>query len=741
MNQYIAHTRDDNDDIQTIREHDENVAELGAGFCIPAYQDIVYDSGILHDVGKYQESFQKKIQGENIRVDHSTAGAIEAENLSLIQMPASLMMAYMIAGHHAGIPDGGEPSDLPGEGMQGSSLSARLKKKDMLEDYSEYKKDGLLNDLKTINSQKVTLEILKDCDNSGEKLIDKFSFLVRYCYSCLVDADSLDTENFCQNVERETLQSDFRRCLNDVNQHFGKFICTTDLQRARSKIQGQAYERIHSAGEIYMMNMPTGSGKTLCGTKCALMKAIETGKKRIIYVIPYNSIINQTAEELTNIFGKDAQILRHQSTYSPEDDPAISEKYTIRLQQATENWDADLIITTMVQFFETTFSNKRSKLRKMHNMADSVLVFDEAHLMPLEYLQPCLQNIVYLTRYANCSAIFLTATMPAYEQLLKEYTFSDVQVVDLIPDKSLFHYFRKCHYQDIGSINDESLVNLCGNDPSALIVVNKRKTARKLYELFDGDENRLVFQLSTFQTKFDIERNIRRIKDVLTAQSTGMEKRQLIVVSTSLIEAGVDLDFYTAFREYSGLDHILQTGGRCNREGKRKEGNVYVFRLEGDKALDDIPTAVTKPLFTEYEDVSDPRCIEDYFQGVYLTYSKEITENSMHNFDGGVTNISSIPFKSYAEKMALIDDVQQSVIVPETEEAEGLVNQLQYAGVSRKIMRQLQKYMCTVPMNMFQDLQEKGVLEDYDTGAYILTNMDYYDSNTGMSTEGRDYFI
>lgn len=732
--QYIAHIRDSDQAIQTIREHDEGVAELGASFSITPFKNIVYNSGILHDIGKYQKSFQERIRGRNIRVDHSTCGAIEAE--IQIKYPASLIMEYIISGHHSGIPNGGNAGDLPGEGKNGNSLSARLKKGNLLEDYSMYKTDGLLQELRKINIEDLARELAKDCCKDIDKLIDKYAFIVRFCFSCLVDADSLDTEYFCRQIERETLHSDFKSCLDDINKKFDSFICTTSLQNARSSIQKQAYTNINKSGEIYMMNMPTGSGKTLCGTKCALMKAIAEHKKHIIYVIPYNSIITQTSDELSAIFKEDAHILRHQSTYMPEDDENLSDVYKIRVQRATENWDADIIITTMVQFFETTFSNKRAKLRKMHNMANSVLIFDEAHLMPLEYLQPCLETIVYFTRYANCSAVFLTATMPDYEQLLKTYTFKDVQVVDLVPDKTGFQYFEKCIYQDLGTVTESGLFSLCQEELSVLLVVNARETAKKIYNLFAGDDNRLVFHLSTYMTKADIRRTITSIKEELSLQAIGTEKRKITVISTSLIEAGVDLDFYTVYREYAGLDNILQAGGRCNREGKRKYGHVYVFGLENVQTVDSIRTAVTKSLTKEYEDISAPECVKDYFNRVYLTNQKEITKNAMHNF---CRNISSIPFADYDGE--IIQNSEQSIVIPESEEAEQLIAQLQYAEISKKLMRQLQKYTCSVPMHMFNELLELGVLEDYDTGVYTLTNMDYYDLYTGIHTEGRDYFI
>lgn len=195
--------------------------------------------------------------------------------------------------------------------------------------------------------------------------------------------------------------------------------------------------------EIYLLNMPTGSGKTLASVKIALERAIASGKKRIIYIIPYNSIIDQTANVFDELFQGTAQILRHQSTFSYEDDENISEDYREAAKCAAENWNAPFIITTAVQFFESVYANRRGKLRKMHNMADSVLIFDEAHLMPQNYLQPCLQAVAYITRYLKSEAVFLTATMPDFVKLLQQYALPDSKVENLIQDTSLFIEFQE----------------------------------------------------------------------------------------------------------------------------------------------------------------------------------------------------------------------------------------------------------------------------------------------------------
>jgi CRISPR-associated endonuclease/helicase Cas3 len=504
MVQYIAHLKENETDStmglkqsvdslpdvqkQSVCDHLKKTAELAAALAMDPWKNVVYDMGLLHDIGKYQLSFQKKIRGEKIRVDHSTCGAIEAAKQ--VSMPAALFMEYCIAGHHAGLPDGGRKGDQPGEISGGhATLFARLKQTDF-ESYDEYKNEV---SLRTIDQRKLGGYLMEeaqklqksDPQRMAETFIDEISYFIRYCYSCLVDADSLDTEHFCRDIERTTLKTDFEMCLEKLNGQFKRFKAKANrtlLQQTRADIQEQAFLNISEDADVYLMSMPTGSGKTLCSAKCALMKALQEHKKHIIYVIPYNSIISQTAEQFQHIFnGQDgkseraANILRHQSTYSVEDDENADDFYKVQFSQAIENWDADFIITTEVQFFETLFSNQRSKLRKMHNIADSVLIFDEAHLIPVDFMQPCLEGIAVLTKKLGCKAILLTATMPDYQELFDRYSLPGLRVRELVPDKSRFSIFRKCRFQNLGRISEEQLLDRLGSSPSTLVVVNSRK--------------------------------------------------------------------------------------------------------------------------------------------------------------------------------------------------------------------------------------------------------------------------
>lgn len=728
---YKAHINENTGAIQTVKEHSKNTADLCRQFAVPVLKDLTYNVGLLHDIGKFQEDFQRRIDGENIKVEHSACGALVAKK----RYPDAigLMMEYCIAGHHSGIPDGGYKNDTPDM----TTLCGRLKRN--FQDFSAYKEELKLLE---INRNEILNFLMQDCGKNTEILVDKFAFLTRYVFSCLVDADSIDTARFCSGEKIRPLTADFYACLEKVNKKLVSFVCTTSLQKTRALLQQQVFDKTDVSGEIYLMNMPTGSGKTLCSVKFALERAIRTGKKRIIYIIPYNSIIDQTMIVFEEMFGSDAEILRHQSTFSYEEND-YTEDYGMAAKGAAENWDvASIVVTTAVQFFESVYANKRGKLRKMHNMADSILIFDEAHLMPQNYLQPCLRAITYLTKYLNSEAVFLTATMPDFPKLLRQYALENSRIIDLIDDTSMFCIFQKCKYQLLGKIGAGSLLEKAMSYPSVLIIVNKRQSAKKLFELCSGKK----YHLSTYMTAYDREIIIREIRDELKQLEIDFpddkdvpQDRRITIISTSLIEAGVDMDIYTVFRELSGLDSVLQAGGRCNREGKRKQAKVHIFEFDDEnRTSQDMKSNITLGILDKYEDISCPESIKEYYDRLFFVKKDVIKEKIITQ---NCSDISYIPFAEYARDFELIDSGTISLVVPRDEQSRKMVDSLKFTGGGAGIARRLQKYTCSVYQKELDDLIRQYVVDDFGTGILCLTNTDYYDENTGITFEAKDYFV
>lgn len=713
---YYAHKSEDNR-LQTVKDHLLSVAKMAESFSAQLFKEIAYTSGLLHDIGKYSGRFQKRLNGDNVRYEHSCCGAIECYKLSGDRNPIALMLEYCISGHHSGIPDGGTKID---SAHDDSTLHSRLKcAMDYVgeSDYSAYKKEiglsvpdgtAILNELLSTNNKK--------------EIIERFAFFTRYIFSCLTDADFLDTEEFCQPMLDRKLKADFVAVKRAVEDRLRGFTQDTPLKQARSRLQMQAYNNANTSGNISILNMPTGSGKTLCSLNIALSKLTESGstKKRIIYVIPYTSVIEQTADTFKGIFGKYADILQHHSNYvfdSDEDEEADTLK---KLKRATENWDAPFIITTNVQFFQSLYHYKGSGLRKLHNVGDSVIIFDEIHLLPINMLQPCLRGIGYITKYLNSEAIFLSATMPDFDKLFKRY-MPDCTVTKLMTDKDDFKYFKKCRYINLGKKDYNGILEKSSQYSSSLIVVNRKKTAQELYRSMSGKK----YHLSTYMTPHDRSRVIKSIRDELK----GSER--ITVVSTSLIEVGVDLDFKAVFRQMAGLDNILQTGGRCNRDGNEDSGDVFVFEFDEKPARDlQGPIDIVKHLINKYDDISSTECIEEYYSRLYDSNDDIIVKNSISEYASGIENI---PFRTYARNFEFINEETIGIVINNCDKSEELVQRLKNKDYTAK--RELQRHTVSLRRYEFEQALKLGIIDDFGTGVFMLTNNDYYSNETGLDME------
>ncbi|MDE6593231.1 MAG: CRISPR-associated helicase Cas3' [Oscillospiraceae bacterium] len=714
---HFAHISEDGRK-QTVFEHLNGVAKLAEENAVEMFKPLAYAAGKTHDLGKYAKAFQNRLSNSAIRFEHSICGAIEYAESSYAKSRNTAFPAYMlqycIAGHHTGLPDGGTVNDTD------TTLQGRLKQKPQYHgdsDYSAYRTEA---ELEFPDCKEITAAIM----TSTECHIEKFAFFTRYLFSCLTDADYLDTEKFCTPQTERSLTADFGAVRYAVDEKLRSFQPVTELQKARFRLQQQAFVNAEEPTNISILNIPTGSGKTLCSLKIALDKLLASKgqKKRIIYVIPYTSIIEQTAHVFDDIFGKYADILQHHSNYCFDDgahEPNTAEK----LKKAAENWDAPFIVTTSVQFFESLYHFKGSSLRKLHNMANAVIIFDEIHLLPIDCLQPCLRGIGYITKYLNSEAVFLSATMPDYSELFKRY-LPECSYNVLVKDKEDFRYFRKCRYIYMGKTEPDSVLEKAQAYQSSLIVVNKRRTARELYNRLSGNK----YHLSTYMTPDDRSRTIKDIRSDLAGHVP------VTVVSTSLIEAGVDLDFKSVFREIAGLDNIIQSGGRCNREGIDESGDVYVFETD-EKLIRDlqVPVNIVKSLFEEYEDITSSECINEYYRRLHKENDDKIESNSI---DSGKINIAGIPFRTYANQFEFIREESVGIVICNCDEAEKLYAKLK-AG-DRSVRRSLQKYTVSLKRYELEQAVKQGIADDFDTGVLMLTNTDYYNSETGLDLDYTD---
>ena len=692
---------------QTLEAHLEGTAQLAASFAVGELKSAAFYLGRIHDIGKCRPDFQRRLNGEKIRCEHACCGAAEImKNGGL----ASYLLAYCAAGHHSGLQNGGAKNDSPDDG----TLHAALNK-----DASDYLPEGerfrcSMPDMKPL------INMISDGTRDIPECIERSAFFTRYLFSCLTDADFIDTERFCSPDTDRNIKGDFAKALEKVDGELAKFKCDTAVRTARKSLQEQAFSACQYGG-THIMNMPTGSGKTLCSIRLALQKAVSEGKKRIIYVIPYTSIIEQTADVFTGIFGDVLPVVQHHSNYCPDEDES-SDITEDKLKKVCENWDAPLIVTTNVQFFQSFYHRKSSRLRKLHNIADSVIVFDEVHMMPVPFLQPCVRAVGYAVKYLGSEAFFLSATMPDFAELFHKYA-KGCDYDELIRDKTDFKMFRNSQIRYLGEVTWDMLAQISEENESTLIIVNSRKSAGKLYEMCSGTD-RKVYCLSTYLTANDRSALIAEMRELLK------EHKPVTVISTSLIEAGVDLDFGAVYREIAGLDSILQSAGRCNREGTRSDCFTNVFISEdGMPSRGDIGIRanISKQLLESGNDVAEPAVITEYYNRLFERMKDQIAENTI---SAGVQSMDAIPFKDYSERFdKMIDGDTIGIVIP-CEENKELLESLDSGD--RSVLRKLRRYTATVHYNEFRDLLERGVISDSGTCVYRLTVPELYTRDRGL---------
>lgn len=405
---YIAHISDDKKRVQTIKEHLENTAKLSKEFTQDFHMgELGYCAGIMHDIGKFSEAFQERIRGSERAVDHATAGAqVCKKNGGLYTL-----LAYCIAGHHAGLPDTGENSDT----ANSSTFSGRMKKQ--IEEYGKYKEEIKIPELHPIS-----FDVPDKQDHSFS-----MSFLIRMLYSALVDADYLDTECFMKKGNATRKQGESIEMLYEkMRNYIADWLKNDDLNTIngrRTEILSHCIEQGDQTKGMFRLTVPTGGGKTVASLAFALRHAKQHGMKRIIYVIPYTSIIEQNAKVFGEILGED-NVLEHHCNRDYENSEELKS-----MQLATENWDKPLVVTTNVQFFESLFSNKSSKCRKLHNIANSIIIFDEAQMLPNDYLKPCTRAMEELVKHYESTVVLCTATQPS----LKKFFLEDMEIKELCP--------------------------------------------------------------------------------------------------------------------------------------------------------------------------------------------------------------------------------------------------------------------------------------------------------------------
>lgn len=716
---YLAHLRQEASEtaLQTIEDHLRASARLAQRFgeAFGSGPQAAYCAS-LHDIGKYSDAFQSRIRGSGVRTDHSTAGAQQAA-----QLPGmGKLFAYCIAGHHGGLPSGGDNSDTQAE----ATLCGRLKRK--VEAYDAFLAQHSL-------PPRPPVPPLKPLGKYGFTL----SFYTRMLYSCVVDADFLDTESFMHGSAGrggfESLSALARKLeirLAGFDQaKEGAAGKSKEINGKRSEILRECIDAAQLARGLYSLTVPTGGGKTFSSLAFALWHALKNGMDRVIYVIPYTSIIEQNAEEFAKCLGAQ-NVLQHHSNFnfSAEDDEGILHRQKL----AAENWDAPLIVTTNVQFFESLFAHKPSRCRKLHNIANSVIIFDEAQMFPTPFLQPCIRAISELVYNYQCTAVLCSATQPVL-QFPKETPIREI----CRDAAALYPCFKRTRMVYRGVLSDEPLSQELSEQQQALCIVNTRKHARALYRMIAGGG---AFHLSTLMCPKHREEVISEIKRRLLA---GEPCR---VIATRLIEAGVDVDFPVVYRALAGVDSLVQSAGRCNREGKRPLCDVHVFIPE-DEDFQRLPHSMRRPIevargiLPRFPDLLAPDAIRAYFEELYSAQGQKGLDMQaiVQQLESGAQDMA-FDFPEIAREFRLIDCESVPVLIPFGEGGKW-ISILREKGPDRELMRALQPFTVSVYPNEVQALDSAGMLEHVWETA-VLVQEEQYDAHIGLSIpEGAGYGI
>ena len=694
---YLAHIAPDGRE-QTVAAHLQETAALCSSFAAEFGQaQRGAFLGMAHDIGKNSDAFQKRLLG-GPRVDHATAGALECAKRHEEQM------ACCVIGHHGGMPDFGNPkTDYPGA----PTCVGRIRK-GQSGGIPPYHWEGTL-------------------PNPGKKppLTDNFSTAMwtKMLFSCLVDADFLDTEAFmAETAPQRGGYDSLEVLLERLNTYTAPwFPGKTELNRNRCAILSACLRQASRPRGIYSLTVPTGGGKTVSSLAFGLNHAVKNGMKRVIYVIPYTSIIEQNAQVFRDILG-DSNVVEHHSGVSYDDDAETGKENCFQ-RLASENWDAPVIVTTAVQFFESLYSNRPSQCRKLHNIANSVVIFDEAQMIPTCHLLPCVGAMASLVSQFRSTILLCTATQPVLTDLFRRF-YPQVQITELCPRVGdYFQKFQRVTYQDGGLLSDEALAAELQQHNQALCIVNTRKAAQSLYALLP-EEGR--FHLSTLMYPAHRRQILNTIRQRL---SSGLPCR---VVSTSLIEAGVDVDFPMVWRELAGLDSIAQAAGRCNREGRRNPAQSLVtyFRSERPPLLrQKTNIQAAQEALKQGGSPGTPETMTRYFTALrsFIGESMDKSETVKHLQE------MLLPFQTVAENFHLIDQQTYTVYVPLEDGAE-ICRPVQEKTANREDYRRAGQYGVGIYQEHFLKLWQAGDIQQLSDNSAVLTNLSLYDPETGLST-------
>ncbi|MFV0340552.1 MAG: CRISPR-associated helicase Cas3' [Parachlamydiaceae bacterium] len=681
-------------------------------------------AGLWHDLGKFSDEFQHYLKCKSNydpdahletspgKVNHSSAGALFA-----MQQFGKIgrLFAYLIAGHHAGLPDWS--STIAG----GASLSIRLQDTELLQKALQ---------------EEIPQEIKNLALPSLKFKLSLRHLWIRMLFSCLVDADFLDTE-FFMDPSRTALRSVYPS-LHSLKNKFDAFMAkkiesSSDsiVNACRKNILNQCIAKGAYPPGIFTLTVPTGGGKTLSSLAFALEHAIKYNKERIIYVIPYTSIIEQTTEIYREIFNEG--VIEHHSNIDPEKETASS-------RIAAENWDTPIIVTTNVQFFESLFAARSSRTRKLHNIVNSIVIFDEAQQFPPDFLKPITSTIQELSENYKTTCVLATATQPALSQnQTNENLFKGLKnVTEIIDDvNAIYNTLKRVQINLPLDLNQpvawHDLATKLQEHKQVLCIVNSRRDCHELFQMMPEG----TIHLSALMCGEHRSKVIQTIKILLK------KGESVRVISTQLVEAGVDIDFPIVFRALAGIDSISQAAGRCNREGKLTLGQVHVFVPPKPAPIGNLRKAecISKELLkTVKVDPLDPGIFKKYFERLFES-TNTLDKENIHDLLTKNQASLEFEFRTAAAKFKLIDDAATAPVLVNYGDSISIINLLEKRNpLSRTLSRKMQRYIVNLPKGTHQKLlAERKIREIPETGIFVQSINSLYDDVRGFTGGFQEY--
>ncbi|AKG04812.1 CRISPR-associated helicase/endonuclease Cas3 [Salimicrobium jeotgali] len=784
---FIAHVREEDGREQMLRDHLVEVKELGEKFGEPLHLSYTIGlAGLLHDIGKYTVEFQTYLNEAVNNPDcppkkgsvvHSRAGGKLLYDLLHNGKPGSLakglvaeIVGNAIISHHAYINDFIRPSDLDTpyrnsvvekEVNEYHDLKQRFFRDVMKEEeLTEYIKKAIIEIDEIIN------------DTPQEEVYSTMSYVTKMVYSSLIDADRTNTRDFEQNLKK-TAPPSMNVYYNRLTTHLQQFENPHNpINKLRNEMSEICDEFAEKPSGIYTLSIPTGGGKTLASLRYALKHASLYSKERIFFIVPFTTIIEQNAEEVRSILQEYSYILEHHSNVvthdSEEEDEGALDAHQ-KLKIAEENWDTPIVFTTMVQYLNAIYHRKSSSARRLHNLSNSVLIFDEVQKVPSDCVSLFNLSVNYLCHYANSSAILCTATQPSLEYVHNKLKIQeDAEIIPHI--EKISRKFERVDVVDCatdGQMNNDDLKNFIldkkDKEASVLIILNTKQVVKDLYHKMKESTSYDIYHLSTAMCAEHRRNFIDKINEKVKSG------QDMICISTQLVEAGVDLDFDCVIRSAAGLDSIAQAAGRCNRNGKAEKKNVYVInhseeslsKLKEMKIGKNISLRLMKDIKKDpAKNILEPYVMKRYFREFYQEVQNRLdypipntTDETMINWlsDNRITVTNYVQrndspdfilrnsIRSAAEKFQVIPDLTTSVIVPYCKEGKDVIATLNDGQTIEELsdfLKKAQKFSVNVFPHELQTLQKKNGVRGYIDGSVKVLVEGFYDDEFGLAISG-----